>query len=995
MPKEYDVVIIGAGQAGMFAAYELAKAQKKLDILLIDKGKDIKGRTKNSANKGNGYARGEAQDMMCGMGGAGTWSDGTLNLRPDIGGNLDQFTKNNNESWELIRYVDRVFLKHGAPTKVYKAKGKDAENLKRKAATVGVEFIDIEQRHIGSDNGPRVIEGFERTLEKLGVNFLMKTEVKDLLIEKNVCRGVILKGGKKISAKYVIMAPGRIGGEWIDGVFTNHKVEYSYGPLDVGVRVEVPSIVMDPIIKINRDPKFHIRTNKYDDFVRTFCLPPGELVIHRDDGVISIDPIEEVGGNTLSLDFETDNLVFKEPDVHTKRRYDGKIIKARLSNGGKIRVTEDHVLFVRDDVGEDEKKVMEILRNQSLRSVDIFKKTGILIHNVRQKILKKLLLLGCVKKTKKGKNVFYEFVKMPNWDFIPKRAGDIHLNEVIPTLNRVPRGEEISEINLAEYLKEVPKDELKGLYVRGAEGIVKRIAEEEGTTIERLIGDYQYKNLDFARFLRLGGRYNIPDKSLRSLRLGFSGSKVEFPLILPITKELARVLGYFVSEGNYNILKGGKHPTYNVVFTTGDVEIQEDLLLCMGKIGRDIHYSGIESGEKTPQFYFPSKLLYLLFRYVFAIPKGARNKRLPRFFFNTSKEISFEFLSALFDGDGHVGRDGAYYTTTSRVLRGQLSYLLLSLSYPTTHREIKNRGFAPTQKKEGLEELYVMVAGRRNQKRFAESLKPHRASNVRGKEELLARECGYERMVQIPNYVSRLYQDDRLGLAQIRDIKSEHYRGLVYDFSIPEYQNFVAGDKPMFIHNCTNHQGFVVKESYDGHIGVNGHSMTGKKSKNTNFAFLQRMQLTEPLENTTKYGKSIGKLATTIGGGKPIVQRMVDLFNGRRSTWSRINKNRIEPTLKDVTPGDISMAMPHRIVMNLIEGLEKLNEVIPGVVSDSTLLYAPEIKFYSTMTKVDGDMQTSVKNLFAAGDGCGLSRDITNAAATGVLAARGILKNLG
>jgi uncharacterized protein len=190
---------------------------------------------------------------------------------------------------------------------------------------------------------------------------------------------------------------------------------------------------------------------------------------------------------------------------------------------------------------------------------------------------------------------------------------------------------------------------------------------------------------------------------------------------------------------------------------------------------------------------------------------------------------------------------------------------------------------------------------------------------------------------------------------------------------------------------CTNHEGYVVKETYEGHIGVNGHSLKGKQSQNTNFAFLQRIDLTEPLENTTKYGKSIGKLATTIGGGKPIVQRMGDLFSGRRSTSKRISSNRIKPTLEDCTPGDISMALPHRLVMNIIEGLEKLNEVIPGVVSDSTLLYAPEIKFYATSTKVDKNMETSMKNLFAAGDGCGLSRDITNAAATGILAARGIL----
>jgi uncharacterized FAD-dependent dehydrogenase len=193
---------------------------------------------------------------------------------------------------------------------------------------------------------------------------------------------------------------------------------------------------------------------------------------------------------------------------------------------------------------------------------------------------------------------------------------------------------------------------------------------------------------------------------------------------------------------------------------------------------------------------------------------------------------------------------------------------------------------------------------------------------------------------------------------------------------------------------CTNERGFVVKEVYEGFIGVNGHSLRSKKSENTNFSFLVRVELTKPVENTTRYGRSIAKLATTIGGGKPIVQRMGDLRRGRRSTWHGIKRNLVQNTLTDVTPGDISMALPHRITMDIIEGLEKLNEIIPGVASDSTLLYAPEIKFYAMRVKVDKNMETSVKNLFVAGDGAGLSRDIVNAAATGVLAARGVVKSM-
>ncbi|MBS3815037.1 MAG: NAD(P)/FAD-dependent oxidoreductase [Hadesarchaea archaeon] len=190
---------------------------------------------------------------------------------------------------------------------------------------------------------------------------------------------------------------------------------------------------------------------------------------------------------------------------------------------------------------------------------------------------------------------------------------------------------------------------------------------------------------------------------------------------------------------------------------------------------------------------------------------------------------------------------------------------------------------------------------------------------------------------------------------------------------------------------CTNHQGFVVEERYGDYSGVNGHALRTVESKNTNFAFLSHIELTQPVTNTAAYGESIGRLATTIGGGRPVVQRLGDLRDGHRSTWDRVNRGHINPTLKSVTPGDISMALPGRIVTNIKEGLDQLDKVIPGVASDSTLLYAPEVKLYATQITVKNNMETEANNLFVAGDGAGLSRDIINAAGTGILAARGIM----
>ena len=466
----YDVIIIGAGPAGLFAANEI---KEKGRVLIIEKGKDAEERHCEMQEFGI-CIQCEQCNVMCGVGGAGTFSDGTLNLRPDIGGDLAELCGDEKMAWQLVDYVDEVFLKYGVPNVLYRGKEEDIEDLKRRAASVGASFVDINQRHIGSDNTKGVIRNFKEDLTKHDVEFMLNTNVVDLLVEEEreregeemikVCKGVTTEKGDEIRSKYTLLAPGRVGVSWVGELIKKHGIEAEYVGIDVGVRVEVPAITMNPVTKINRDPKFHIRTERYEDFARTFC---------------------------------------------------------------------------------------------------------------------------------------------------------------------------------------------------------------------------------------------------------------------------------------------------------------------------------------------------------------------------------------------------------------------------------------------------------------------------------------------------------------------------------------------------TNERGFVVKEVYNDFIGVNGHSMRSKKSENTNFAFLIKVELTKPLENTTEYGKSIAKLATTIGGGKPIIQRVGDLRRGRRSTWGRIERNLVNNTLKDVTPGDISMALPHRIAMGVIEGLEKLDEIIHGVASDSTLLYAPEIKFYAMKIKMDRGMETSLKNLFAAGDGAGVSRDIINAASTGVLAARGIIKKSG
>lgn len=193
---------------------------------------------------------------------------------------------------------------------------------------------------------------------------------------------------------------------------------------------------------------------------------------------------------------------------------------------------------------------------------------------------------------------------------------------------------------------------------------------------------------------------------------------------------------------------------------------------------------------------------------------------------------------------------------------------------------------------------------------------------------------------------------------------------------------------------CTNPGGFVAKENYYGYICVNGHALKDIKSNNTNFAFISKVNLTQPVTNTRVYGESIARIANVLGDSKPIIQSLKDLKNGRRSEWHRLNKGFIEPTLKDCVAGDLALVMPHRIITNILEGLEILDRIIPGVNNDDTLLYGPEIKFFSNEIETDNNFKLKTDNIYFIGDGSGKAGNIVTAAATGLIAARDILNKM-
>jgi len=193
---------------------------------------------------------------------------------------------------------------------------------------------------------------------------------------------------------------------------------------------------------------------------------------------------------------------------------------------------------------------------------------------------------------------------------------------------------------------------------------------------------------------------------------------------------------------------------------------------------------------------------------------------------------------------------------------------------------------------------------------------------------------------------------------------------------------------------CMNPYGEVVTETIDEIVTVNGHSYAKRKTENTNFAILVSSTFTEPFKDPISYGKYIARLANLLGNGV-IVQRLGDLLDGRRSTPDRINRCITQPTLTSATPGDLSFVLPYRHLKSIIEMLETLDRITPGIFSRYTLLYGVEVKFYTNRVKLSSSLETDVENLFLVGDGAGITRGLMQASISGMIAAKEILKRMG
>jgi uncharacterized FAD-dependent dehydrogenase len=189
---------------------------------------------------------------------------------------------------------------------------------------------------------------------------------------------------------------------------------------------------------------------------------------------------------------------------------------------------------------------------------------------------------------------------------------------------------------------------------------------------------------------------------------------------------------------------------------------------------------------------------------------------------------------------------------------------------------------------------------------------------------------------------------------------------------------------------CWNPRGEVAEERYGSLAVVNGHSYKDEalKTRNTNFALLVSKSFTDPFKTPIEYGRYIAELGNMLSGGKVLVQRYGDLTRGRRTTAARLAKNLVQPTLKDAVAGDLSLVLPHRLMVDIIETLEALDTIMPGIASDGTLLYGVEVKFYSNRIVVTPEFETNIKNLHVLGDGAGITRGLMQASMNGVALGR-------
>jgi len=302
MTKKYDVIIVGGGPAGIFAALELALDDLK--ILLIEGGRDIDKRQCPARDTGQPCPPCSPCDLVCGLGGAGAFSDGKLTLTSQVGGRLPSYL-GEEQTEALIKYVDKLYLKFGAPDKLY-GTGKKVDKLRQQADLAGMKLVAMPIRHLGTEHCQLVLKAMWDYLNPR-LESRLRTAVASINVEKGRVKGVKTEDGERFNCDYLILAPGREGADWLAKEAERLKLTMHSNPVDVGVRVEVPAAVMAPLTDVLYESKLEFLSKSFDDRVRTFCMCPGGEVSMEATG--GCDPVITVNGHSYA-ERKTENTNF-------------------------------------------------------------------------------------------------------------------------------------------------------------------------------------------------------------------------------------------------------------------------------------------------------------------------------------------------------------------------------------------------------------------------------------------------------------------------------------------------------------------------------------------------------------------------------------------------------------------------------------------------------------------------------------------------------------
>ena len=288
MANTYDVTILGCGEAGIFAGYELARKSPGLNILIVDQGYDIYHRScPIVAGKVKECINCPVCHTMCGFGGAGAFSDGKYNFTTAFGGWLTDYMPQE-EVMALIDYVDEINTAHGATQEIFSTFTPEARALQKKALEFDLHLLQARVKHLGTENNLRILTNIYEGLRDR-IHFRFRTSVADIeQIEGGFA--LVTDQGERFLSKFLIAAPGRSGAEWFAGQCRKLSLPMTNNQIDIGVRVELPAVIFEHITDVVYESKLIYRTKRYGDQVRTFCMNPyGHVVSENVEGIITVN----------------------------------------------------------------------------------------------------------------------------------------------------------------------------------------------------------------------------------------------------------------------------------------------------------------------------------------------------------------------------------------------------------------------------------------------------------------------------------------------------------------------------------------------------------------------------------------------------------------------------------------------------------------------------------------------------------------------------------